>query len=114
MDDDYANIPFLMGGDYNCNTASEALTTVQDAGFTCSRELAAQKNDTNGSHTYCRYDPTFETYTLVYTPNKKHGSAIDHIFVSDGATINSFASVSVPYALYTSDHCPMVTDFTIN
>ena len=112
--DEYTDIPVLMGGDFNCQLTSDALTSILDEGFSCARELAAQKNDTNGSHTYSRYDPEFEAYTLIYTPTKKHSAAIDHVFVSGNVTINSFASLTIPYACYASDHCPMITDFTIN
>lgn len=111
---DYADIPVVMVGDYNCKISAEALTSIKNAGFECARDIAAQKNDSNGHHSYSRYDKNFEVYTTVYGAEKKHTDAIDHAFVSSGITVNSFAAVNLPYAAYASDHCPTVTDFTIN
>ena len=110
----YGELPVIMGGDYNCKLETEPLQAIKQAGFSCAREVAARKNDTNGHHTYSRYDNEFEAYSIVYTPNKKHSSAIDHMFVSSGITVNSFAAITLPYALYASDHCPTVTDFIVN
>ena len=111
---EYADIPVVMVGDYNCKISSEALTSIKNAGFDCASNLATQKNDSSGYHAYSRYDNNFEVYTTVYSPEKKHPDAIDHVFVSSGITVNSFVSVTLPYATYASDHCPTVTDFTIN
>ena len=110
---DYADLPIAMVGDYNCKTSSEALMSIENAGFDCARNLATQKNDNNGYHSYSRYDSKFEVYSTVYAPAKKHVDAIDHVFVSSGITVNSFAAITLPYALYASDHCPTITDFTI-
>ncbi len=110
----YEDVPVIMGGDLNSTSQKDSIKIIRDAGYTCAWDIAAVKNNTNGHHSYSRYTPEFNTYSTIYSPNKKHDTAIDHAFVSKGITVNSFVAITVPYALCTSDHCPTVTDFTVN
>ncbi len=110
----YSELPVVSGGDYNCKLTSTALQELSDAGYDCAYDSATLKNNTDGYHSYSRYDAEFETYTIVYSPNKTHTDAIDHLFVSSGIDVKSFASLTVDYALFASDHCPIVMDFAIN
>jgi endonuclease/exonuclease/phosphatase family metal-dependent hydrolase len=110
----YGDIPVIMGGDLNSTSQKDSISIIKNAGYTCAWDAAAVKNNTNGHHTYSRYNTEFNTYSTIYSPSKKHAAAIDHMFVSSGITVNSFASITLPYTLCASDHCPTITDFAIN
>ena len=110
----YGELPIIVGGDFNCKSDSTPIEKLTNSGFTCAQEVARIKNDTNGHHSYSRYDTKFETYSIVYEPTGDHSEAIDHIFVTSGISVDSFAAITDMYALLASDHCPTVTDITIN
>lgn len=113
---DFAELPVTMSGDFNCQLDSTALQSIKQGGFSCAWDEAAQKNNTSGYHQYSRYDAELETYLTVNSPKPSdtHYASIDHTFVSSGLTVNSFAAVTTLYALLASDHCPIITDITLN
>lgn len=112
----FAGLPVTMSGDFNCQLDSEALQSIKQGGFSCAWDKAAQKNNTSGYHQYSRYDSEFEMYLTVNSPKPAdtHYASIDHTFVSSGLTVNSFAAITTLYALLASDHCPIITDVTLN
>ena len=65
-------------------------------------------------------EPVFDTNTKLcesyYFPKGGNDVAIDHIFAYNytGVTFNVYDVVTDPFALATSDHCPLFVDFTLN
>ncbi len=110
--------PVIFGGDFNCNTASDAYKVISNTGAI---DLQAPNNCTitdtgSARHSYPTYNEAAGLYENPHLPigDYTHIYSIDHIF-ADNASGISFDEIDVVtdlYALLTSDHCPMVLDFS--
>ena len=46
-----------------------------------------------------------------YAPTEGHEEAIDHVFHNDAAPTSTLVYLTSPYALFTSDHMPVIYEF---
>ena len=46
-----------------------------------------------------------------YAPTEGHEAAIDHVFTNDAAHTRTLVYLTSPYALFTSDHMPVIYEF---
>ncbi len=107
--------PVIVGGDFNCNISSEPMKILLNEGFV-DVDVTAKKTETRGSH---HAYPTINPSTGIWLSYAEAGgtnlSAIDHImaYAHDKLTLNVFDSIEDIFALASSDHCPLLTDFTL-
>ena len=105
--------PIIVGGDLNCNISSEPLKLLCDK-LLVAQEHAVTKNNNNGAHGFATYDEMYKYYTSYIAPGGTYsGSAIDHILTTDDVQIEGFGTICNDYTLYTSDHSPVLIDFTL-
>ncbi len=111
------NLPIIIGGDFNCNNTSEPYSILSEAGM-IDVEILAQKTENMATH---HSEPAFDTKTQLcirYSfPSGGNGGdqAIDHIFAHNATnvTFNTYDVITDKIALATSDHCPLLVDFTL-
>ena len=111
---EYANIPILMGGDLNSNTASDPHTALKQGGLTSAWDVAATKNDSSGHHGYSTYDADLGRFTIAPEISGNYSKSIDHMYVNDKTEVVIFVSLSDNYSLWTSDHMPMIAEITLS
>jgi len=112
----YNGIPVIIGGDYNCRLGSVPLEIMKKNGFT-DIENTAIKTEMGGTHhSYPSINSDTGLCVSYSKANGNHETAIDHIFsYSDkNLTVNLYDVVEDLLALASSDHCPMITDITLN
>ena len=108
------NLPIILGGDYNANYNSQPITKLRNNGFTDVENLANKTEKFNTHHDYPKFDQN-GVPTHYYPPAGNHTSAIDHIFAYNAKSV-SFGLYEVVedwFALASTDHCPVMTDFTL-
>lgn len=109
---DYASLPLIVGGDLNCRLASNPLKVLSDGGLSNTWEVAVDKNDIDGKHSHYEYDSTYGIYKNVGKPTDNFSDSIDHSYVSDGVTVNSFRTLYNEYVMVASDHSPELIDIS--
>ncbi len=110
------NVPVIVGGDYNCKLESDPLNILlKDNKFVEAEDIAIKTEFGGSHHSY----PTFDNNTGIahkyYPASGTYKSAIDHIFVYNESklTVNMYDVIEDFFALASSDHCPLITDFTL-
>lgn len=111
---EYKDLPLIVGGDLNCNTASEPITVLKESGLRLAWDIAEKKNDIRGIHDYVTYDKDYETYSAWSIRPGGYAGSIDHAFVSDNVTVKSFFTLTDMYALISSDHMPELVEINLN
>lgn len=111
---DYADLPLIMGGDLNCRLGSAPLTVLSEGGLYSAWETAMEKNDLDGKHSHYNYDSTYGIYMSVQVPTDNYADSIDHAYVSEGVTVNSFKTLYNPYVMVASDHSPELVDISFS
>lgn len=109
---DYADLPLIMGGDLNCRLGSAPLAVLSEGGLYSAWETAVEKNDLDGKHSHYDYDSTYGIYMSVQVPTDSYTDSIDHAYVSEGVTVNSFKTLYNPYVMVASDHSPELVDIS--
>lgn len=110
---EYANIPFLFGGDLNCYYESDPIRTLLNDGMDSAFDLAERKKDECAHHSYSTLNETHNCMTkwpAVPTKPYKTGAAIDHAFVKGTLKVKKFSYITDRYAMMASDHSPLVID----
>lgn len=111
------NLPIIIGGDFNSQTVTEPYSILLGAGLR-DIESFAQKTEDIGTH---HQEPVFDmsnelcvSYSYPAGGNEGH-NAIDHIFSynATNVTFNTYDVITDKIALATSDHCPLLVDFTL-
>ena len=106
--------PVILGGDFNCNTSSSPYGIITKGGM---RDVQSWAKQTENMHTHHTY-PTYNTETGLWDdpayPAANYSRSIDHIFATGNLTPERFDVVTDLYAILSSDHCPLILDFTIN
>ncbi len=110
----YAGISVVMGGDLNSQKGSSPHNVLTAGGMVHAWDKAETKNNTRGYHTYSTYDAEWKIYTEVPAISGACTAAIDHAYVSSNATVKSYASLCNDYALWTSDHMPVLVELELN
>ena len=100
----YPGAPVIIGGDFNSNCDTESYK-ILSAAFSSARESSATKKNMD--------------YKTSCSVGKApaiggEGSAIDHIFYTDGITPKHFETIVSTYSYAYSDHVPVVLDFVLN
>lgn len=111
------NVPFILGGDYNCRFGSAAINRFHENGFINVHDDAADADDTNTCHSYPKFSEKIGIYESTVTElGDYHKRAIDHIYaynINETTKFNRFKVIDEPYALEASDHCPIMVDFNL-
>lgn len=110
---DRRNIPLVVGGDLNCGKTEDPNTVLLNAGLLHAWDHAAIKNNSVGYHGYSTYDEKLGSYTSWNTP-AEGAPGLDHVYVSSSTKIKSFVTLTDKYSLVSSDHCPIVVEFSFN
>lgn len=107
--------PVIFGADMNCNSASEPSLILLEGGLALAQEIAPEgrKNDNNGHHAHASYDKVNNYFTSYSIPRGKYTASIDHIYVTEGTTVTAFATLCSEYAVFSSDHSPLIVDVTL-
>ncbi len=109
----YGNLPLLMGGDLNDIVGSEPLKTLETGGLSDAWQNAAVRNDTSGRHPYPTYSPTDKVFVRYEAPKETYETAIDHVFAGVGTDIRAVVYLTSPWALFSSDHMPLICELNI-
>ena len=106
--------PVVLGGDFNCNPSSSPYGVLTKGGL---RDVQSWAKKTENMHTHHTY-PTFHAETGLWDdpvyPAANYSRSIDHIFATGNLTPERFDVVTDLYAILSSDHCPLIFDFSIN
>ena len=106
--------PVVLGGDFNCNPSSSPYGVLTKGGL---RDVQSWAKKTENMHTHHTY-PTFHAETGLWDdpvyPAANYSRSIDHIFATGNLTPERFDVVTDLYAILSSDHCPLILDFSIN
>lgn len=111
LETEYGEIPIIMGGDLNDTIDGDPLVLLEQGGLTDAFSAAEYKNDCSGKHPYPVYDASEKVYVTYYAPTEGHEAAIDHVFTNDAAHTRTLVYLTSPYALFTSDHMPVIYEF---
>lgn len=109
----YADIPFILGGDFNCKTSDSPANVLRDGGLTSAWDIALKKTDSSGHHSYPEYSATYGTFIKWSKPTGTYANSIDQIWTLGDITVNNFVTLTSFYALVSSDHSPEVVDITL-
>ncbi|MBR7099461.1 MAG: hypothetical protein IKC59_08600 [Clostridia bacterium] len=109
----YPNLPLIAGGDMNCKIGQEeAHTILADSGLIHARDTAQIKNDVR-THAYgAVYDASHKTYVRIPAAVAGYGSSVDHAYATAQTNVQTFCTLVDPYSLVTSDHMPLLMDFS--
>lgn len=110
---DDPNISVVMGGDLNSKVNSDPHGVLRSEGLKAAWDRAETKNDSSGHHDYATYDRSWGIYTDWKEISTTHTSAIDHVYVSENTSVKSYAVLSNLYALWTSDHMPVLVEIDL-
>lgn len=108
----YADLPLIVGGDFNCRLGTDPHTVLSDGGLSNAWETAVDKNNIDGKHGHFEYNDTYGIYENVKIPTDTFGDSIDHAFVSEGVTVDSFRTLCNEYVMVASDHSPLLVDIS--
>ena len=109
----YEGISVVMGGDLNSAANSNPHKVLTNGGLVHAWNKTETKNNTSGYHTYSTYDAEWKIYSEVTQISGNRNNAIDHAYVSAGAAVMGYASLCNDYALWTSDHMPILVDLKL-
>ena len=108
------NCPVILGGDFNCNPSSSPYGIITKGGMRDVQSWAKKTENMHTHHTYPTYDAEKGIWDDPVYPSANYSRSIDHIFATGNLTPERFDVVSDLYAVLSSDHCPLILDFTIN
>ncbi|MBQ8849137.1 MAG: hypothetical protein IJ011_02245 [Clostridia bacterium] len=115
---EYLGLPVIMGGDLNSRIGEACNELMLKNGMEWLQNTAKLTDNTNGIKKYATYDANAGEYITCPTPSADATGAIDHIFVlrddAEKCVINAYFAVTDKNALLSSDHCPRITDITLN
>lgn len=113
---DKYKVPVIAGGDLNTKTTTSVFSHLTSNGFTSIQGIAKTTDKTNTHHAYPEFSSDLGYYSnFAYpTENSYASKAIDHALVYNKGSLvfNLFDVISEDFALMSSDHCPLVVDFT--
>lgn len=107
--------PTVIGGDLNCNVSSDAMKLLMK-NSTYARTAAPLTDMMKTSHGYPTFDQELGIYTEYSAPKANAtDESIDHIcfFHDDNVSVNAFDVCADKYSCLSTDHCPLIVDFTI-
>ncbi len=106
--------PVIAGGDLNTKPGTDPIKTLTNAGLKHIRDLASNKNNKQTSHAYPEFSKDFGYYNQITPPSNDHTKSIDHVFAYNADTVSfkNYYVVTEEFALMSSDHCPIVVDFS--
>lgn len=112
---DRYNCPFFVGGDFNCKMGSDPINILVSNGFKDIENVAKKTENIGTHHSYPKFNMDLKVCTTFYTPNGDNSNAIDHMFGYNltNANVNVYDVVEDYFALASSDHCPILIDFTL-
>lgn len=111
---DQYKIPVIMGGDLNTKLGTAPFNYLKDNGLIDIRANSTEWSKIKGHHSYPEFSEKLGYYDVYYTPNSSYGDSIDHAFCygNETVTFDRYHVVTEPFALMSSDHCPIIVDFT--
>lgn len=107
--------PVVIGGDLNCNLSSDALKLLAQTGV-LAQTAAPVTDHTKTSHLYPTYSKDLDIYVEFSSPKQNASQeSIDHIwfFNSQNVSINAYDVCADKYACLSTDHCPLIVDFSL-
>lgn len=110
----YKGLPLIIGGDFNCDTASDPISMLKENGLRLAWDTAEIKNNIKGIHDYVSYDKNLETYSSWSIRPGGYAGSIDHVFVSEHIAVKKFFTLTDMYALISSDHMPELVEINLN
>ena len=111
---DQYKIPVIIGGDLNTKLGTAPFNYLKDNGLIDIRANSTEWSKIKGHHSYPEFSEKLGYYDVYYTPNSSYGDSIDHAFCygNETVTFDRYHVVTEPFALMSSDHCPIIVDFT--
>ena len=110
------NVPVIAGGDLNTRTTTSAFNELTSNGLVNIQPIAKKAANSATHHTYPEFHADLGYYSTYVPPtaNVYASKAIDHALVYNkgSLTFELFDIVTENFALMSSDHCPLVIDFT--
>ena len=106
--------PVIMGGDLNTRLGTDPFNYLKNNGLIDIRANSTEWSKIKGHHSYPEFSTTLGYYDVYYSPNSSYGDSIDHAFCygNETVTFDRYHVVTEPFALMSSDHCPIIVDFT--
>ena len=111
---EYPDIPVLVGGDLNSRISSEPAphNILKEIGLRYAWDIAEEKNDIETHPGAGIYDTQKETYTSWQQKYDGYSDAIDHVYVTSQAKIDTFCVLDTLYCKWASDHRPILVEFS--
>lgn len=110
MDEAYADIPVIFGGDLNCQMDKTPFAVLSEA-MTPAYQAAEQYQKIGYYGCYATYDKTTDEYT--YREPVESDNIIDHVFVKGDVKVLCYLPITEFRALITSDHLPWYVDIRL-
>ncbi|MBE6543869.1 MAG: hypothetical protein E7675_05670 [Ruminococcaceae bacterium] len=113
VQNEYPDIPMLLGGDFNCRISSDPHNVLTNGGLLSAWELAENKNNSKGHHMFSTYDKELRIFTKWSDITTPYSTAIDHAYVSKTTKVKTFSTVISYYTLWCSDHMPLMVEIDL-
>ena len=110
MDEAYADIPVIFGGDLNCQMDKTPFSVLSEA-MTPAYQVAEQYQKIGYYGCYATYDAATDEYT--YREPVESDNIIDHVFVKGDVKVLCYLPITEFRALITSDHLPWYVDIRL-
>ena len=110
------NVPVISAGDLNTRTTTYAFRELTINGFTNIQKIATKAANSATHHAYPEFSSELGYYATYTAPsaNVYADKAIDHALVYNQGSLkfNLFDIIAEDLALMSSDHCPLLIDFS--
>lgn len=110
MDEAYADIPVIFGGDLNCQRDKTPFSVLSEA-MTPAYKVAEQYKKIGYYGYKASYDAATGEYT--YSEPEESDNIIDHVFVKGDVQVLCYLPITEFRALITSDHLPWYVDIRL-
>jgi len=111
------NCPIFSGGDYNCISSTEPYQKLITAGYTDIQTIAKTTMNLKTTHSYPEFNTELGIYDVYYDiSGTTYSNSIDHIFLAGNTSaveVMEFRIINDKYALLSTDHTPLITDFNL-
>ncbi len=109
------NCAVIIGGDMNCKVSSEPYNLYGTKGYTNVHDTALKTENVGTAYDYPTFNEISGYFDRVSFREKEYKDALDHVFTKGGGiTFERFDVVTDTYAQQSSDHMPIVVDFSFN
>lgn len=110
--EEFGPVPFVCGGDFNCDIHSVPYEILENGGLVCTSKTAdVKRNRICSWHDYPKFDG--EKYIPAALSTLDNSLSIDHIAVTRGVHVYTYILDISEDSRKGTDHCPVISDIEI-